>query len=391
MLMKTADVVVIGAGVNGASTAYNLVKRGVKKVILLEKGLIASGGTGRSAAIIRQHYSHPELVKIVKRSVEIFHHFDDEVGGQSGFVNCGWAFLVPEYVSEGFSRNLAMQRRLGINTREITRDELHQMEPRVDLSDVHRITYEPDSGYANPHATTYAYVQRFRELGGELLEMTSAEGLRVEKGGITSICTKQGDISTGIVVNAAGPWADRVGQWAGLKIPIEVTREEEILIETIDVGGPPKLAFSDMAKAIYYRPEGLSRTVVGRGFPKKYERVDPNVFNQSANPEFIQETRTLFVERFPSFSKALPIDAYTGLYDVTPDWNPILGKVEEVEGFYMCAGFSGHGFKIAPCIGELMAEEIVLGKTVGIDIRSFALSRFEKGSLIQGVYGGNRA
>src|SRR5262245_27079177 len=116
--MRTADAVVIGAGVNGARTAYNLVKRGLKRVILLEKYLLASGGTGRSAAIVRQHYSNEELVRMVKRAVDIFHHFDDEVGGETGFVNCGWAFLVPEYVSEGFSRNLAMQQQLGIETRE---------------------------------------------------------------------------------------------------------------------------------------------------------------------------------------------------------------------------------------------------------------------------------
>lgn len=390
-MVKTADAVVIGAGVNGASTAYNLVKAGLKKVVLLDKGLIASGGTGRSAAIIRQHYSHPELVRMVKRSVEIFHHFDDEIGGNSGFVNCGWAFLVPEYVSDGFARNLEMQRSLGIDTREIDREELRRMEPRIHLSDVHRITYEPGSGYADPHATTYAYVQRFRERGGKLLPMTAAEGLTVENERIAGVRTRQGDIATRVVVNAAGPWADRIGRWAGFKVPIEVTREEEILIETVDVGGPPKLVFSDMAKAIYYRPDGPSRTVVGRGFPKEYECVDPNRFNQSADDAFIQETHGLFVQRFPSFNKALPIDAYTGLYDVTPDWNPILGKVDGVQGFYMCAGFSGHGFKIAPCVGEVMAEEITAGKARAADISGFALSRFEQGNLIQGAYGGNRA
>ncbi len=390
-MLKTADAVVIGAGVNGASTAYNLVKAGLGKVVLLDKGLIASGGTGRSAAIIRQHYSHPELVRMVKRSVEIFHHFEDEIGGNSGFVNCGWAFLAPEYVSDGLSRNLKMQKSLGIDTREIDREELSRMEPRIDLSGVHRITYEPASGYADPHATTYAYVQRFREAGGELLPMTAAEGLRVEKERVAAVSTSQGDIATRIVVNAAGPWAGRVGRWAGLEVPIEVTREEEILLETVDVGGPPRLVFSDMAKAIYYRPDGLSRTVVGRGFPKEYEQVDPNRFNQSADPAFIRETHGLFLQRFPSFQKALPIDAYTGLYDVTPDWNPILGKVDGVGGFYMCAGFSGHGFKIAPSVGEVMAEVITTGKVRAVDISGFALSRFKRGNLIQGAYGGNRA
>ena len=388
---RTADAVVIGAGVNGASTAYNLVKAGLRKVVLLEKGLIASGGTGRSAAIIRQHYSHPDLVRLVKRSVEIFHGFDDEIGGSPGFVNCGWAFLVPEYVSEGFGRNLEMQRSMGIDTREIDKRQLLEMEPRIDLSDVHRIAWEPGAGYADPHATTAAYAGRFRDRGGQLLPLTPVEGLRVESGKIAGVRTAQGEISTEVVVNAAGPWADRVAAWAGVQAPIQVTREEEILMETSEVGGPPRLVFSDMAKAIYYRPHGSSRTLVGRGFPKEYQQVDPDGYERSADADFVRETHDRFLQRFPSFDRALAIEAYTGLYDVTPDWNPILGRVEEVEGFYMCAGFSGHGFKIAPGVGELMAEEIVGGEARTADISRFSLSRFQRGDLIGGAYGGNRA
>ncbi len=390
-MVRTADAVVIGAGVNGASTAYNLAKAGLRKVILLEKGLIASGGTGRSAAIIRQHYSHPDLVRLVKRSVQIFHHFDDEIGGSPGFVNCGWAFLVPDYVSEGFDRNLEMQRQLGIDTREIDRRQLLEMEPRIDLSGVDRIAWEPGAGYADPHATTAAYAGRFQDRGGQLLPLTPVEGLRVEGGRIAGVHTAQGEISTEVVVNAAGPWAGRVAGWAGVEAPIQVTREEEILLETAEVGGPPRLVFSDMAKAIYYRPHWSSRTLVGRGFPKDYQQVDPDRFERSAAPDFIRETRERFLQRFPTFDKALAIDAYTGLYDVTPDWNPILGKVEGVGGFYMCAGFSGHGFKIAPGVGELMAEEIVNGRARTADIGRFALSRFQHGDLIEGAYGGNRA
>ena len=390
-MVRTADAVVIGAGVNGASTAYNLVKAGMRKVVLLEKGLIASGGTGRSAAIIRQHYSHPDLVRLVKRSVEIFHHFDDEVGGSPGFVNCGWAFLVPEYVSEGFSRNLEMQRSMGIDTREIDRRQLLEMEPRIDLNGVHRIAWEPGAGYADPHATTAAYAGRFRDRGGRLLPLTPVEGLSVAGGKIAGVRTPLGEISTEVVVNAAGPWSGRVAAWAGVEAPIQVTREEEILLETAEVGGPPRLVFSDMAKAIYYRPHGSSRTLVGRGFPKEYQQVDPDGYERSADADFIRETHDRFLQRFPSFDKALAIEAYTGPYDVTPDWNPILGRVEGVEGFYMCAGFSGHGFKIAPGVGELMAEEIVAGETRTADISRFSLSRFRQGNLIGGAYGGNRA
>ncbi len=386
-----ADAVVIGAGVNGASTAYNLVKRGLKKVVLIEKYLIASGGTGRSAAIVREHYSNEELVRMVRRSVDVFHHFNDEIGGTAGFVNCGYGFLVPEYSSAGLTRNLALQQRLGVNTREISKDELRAMEPRIELGDVHRIVYEPGSGYADPHATTYSYVKRFRDLGGQLMQMTSVTGLEVDKGAIAAVRTSNGSISTRTVVNAAGPWARQVGQWAGLDLPIKVTREEEMIFETRDAGGPVRMPISDACKAIYYRPVGSTQTLLGRGFPKDYEYVDPDQYKESADANFIQEATGRFIERFPAFEKALLINAYTGLYDVTPDWHPILGRVEQVKGLVLCAGFSGHGFKLAPSIGELMAEEVLDGAAHTIDLSRFHLSRFARGELFTASYGGNRA
>lgn len=381
----------VGAGINGAATAYNLAKRGLTKVVLVDKYLIASGGTGRSAAVVRQHYSNEQLVRLALRAVEIFHQFDEWVGGECGFVNCGWAFLVPEHVSDGFSRNLEMQQRVGVDTCEISKEELKELEPRLDLSDVYRIAYERTGGYSDPHATTYSYVKRFVELGGEVMQMNPVRGLIVKNGKIRGVRTLRGAISTNVVVNAAGPWAHYVARMVGLEVPIQVTREEEIIIESADVGGPPRLVFSDMAKAIYYRPEGRTRTLLGRGFPKEYEYVDPDHYKETADMEFIEETFQRFIERCPSFETALFINAYTGLYDVTPDWNPILGKVEEVEGFYMCAGFSGHGFKIGPAIGEVMAEEILDGKAHSIDISRFQLSRFARGELIAAAYGGNRA
>ena len=249
--MQSADAVVIGAGTNGAATAYNLVKRGLKNVILIEKQLIASGGTGRSAAIIRQHYSNEELVRLVKRSVDLFHHFDETIGGDPGFVNCGWAFLTPESVSDGFAANIAMGQRLGVEVRELSRAELNEIEPRIDLADVHRIAYEPGSGYADPRASAHAYVERFVDMGGTLQQLTTVEGLHTSESAVRGVQTNNGSISTDIIVNAAGPWADRIARWAGIEVPLQVTREEEIVFATSRVGGPPALCFSDMAKAIY--------------------------------------------------------------------------------------------------------------------------------------------
>jgi sarcosine oxidase subunit beta len=389
--MQTADAVVIGAGINGAATAYNLVKRGLNNVVLLEKQLIASGGTGRSAAIIRQHYSNEELVRLVKRSVDLFHHFDGEIGGDPGFINCGWAFLTPETVSDGFTANIAMGQRLGVEVREISGRELHEIEPRIDLSDVHRIAYEPGSGYADPRASAHAYVERFIDLGGRLMQLTAVQGLILQDSAVKGVKTDTGDISTNVVVNAAGPWADRIAHWAGVELPLQVTREEEIIFATANLGGPPALCFSDMAKAIYYRPEGSRRMLVGRGFPKDYEYIEPDGYNQEVDVSFIAETTERLHARWPCFSKVLALNSYTGLYDVTPDWHPILGQVDGVDGFYLCAGVSGHGFKIGPAVGEVMAEEIIDGAAHSIEISRLNLRRFAAGQHIGAAYGTNRA
>ena len=389
--MQTADAVVIGAGINGATTAYNLVKRGLKNVVLIEKQLIASGGTGRSAAIIRQHYSNEELVRMVKRSVDIFHDFDEMIGGDPGFVNCGWSFLIPEDVSDGFSANIEMGQRLGVDVREISREELNEIEPRIDLSDVHRMAYEPRSGYADPRTATHAYVQRFVDLGGRLWQLTSVEGLIAENNTVKGVRTDAGDISTDVVINAAGPWADRVARWIGIDLPFQITREEEIIFDTSQLGGPPKLCFSDMAKAIYYRPDGTDRTLAGRGFPKDYQYIEPDGYNQEVDVSFIAEVSERLHARWPTFSRALALNSYTGLYDVTPDWHPILGRVDGIDGFYLCAGFSGHGFKIGPAIGEVMAEEIIDGAAHSIDITRLNLRRFAQNELLGAAYGTNRA
>ena len=193
------------------------------------------------------------------------------------------------------------------------------------------------------------------------------------------------------MVDAAGPWADRIARWAGVDLPLEITREEEIIFETANGGGPPRLCFSDMAKAIYYRPDGASRTLVGRGFPKDYQYVEPDGYNQEVDVSFIAETTERLYARWPPFTRALALNSYTGLYDVTPDWHPVLGRVDGVDGFFLCAGFSGHGFKIAPAIGEVMAEEIIDGAAHSISIERLNLRRFAAEALIGAAYGSNRA
>ena len=386
---KSADAVVIGAGISGASIAFNLLKQGLKKVVILEKYLIASGGTGKSAAIIRQHYSNEPLVRMMKRCIHIFHNFEEIVGGNSGFVRTGWAFLIPQHAMEVFGNNMSMQQALGIDTKVISKKDLLDLEPRFNLDDVATIAYEQNSGYADPHLTTTSYIQAACSIGGEIVKCNPVTGILIDKGRIVGVDTSRGRVATNVVVNAAGPWAGKVAEMAGFTIPLQISREEEILIAP-PLGEPPvRLVVSDMCKAIYYRPAS-SRVLVGRGYPKEYAYVDPDHYSGDTSFEFIEDAARRMASRIPVFADALVEHAYTGLYDITPDWHPVLGRTS-VEGFFLAAGFSGHGFKLGPVIGELMAEEILAGKAASVDISGFNLNRFEKGHLFPAAYGGNRA
>ena len=385
----TADAVVIGAGVNGASIAFNLMQRGMRKVMVVEKYLLASGGTGKSAAVIRQHYSNPPLVRMMKRSIEIFINFAEVVGGSAGFHGTGWAFLVPPESVLLFRQNLAMQQGIGIRTREISREELLNIEPRFNLEDVETVGYEPESGYADPTRTTASYLQSACSRGAELQQGCDVISIGTDGNRVTEVVTSKGRISTPIAVNAAGPWSNRVAEMVGLSIPIEVSREQEILVAPPTGEARPRLAVSDMAQAIYYRPV-RHQLLVGRGFPKEYEYVNPDRFRETLDSDFIEETKARLTHRLPAYADGLVMGGKTGLYDITPDWHPVLGSTA-VDGFFVAAGFSGHGFKLAPAIGELMAQEIVDGKASDVDISGFTLDRFANNELFGSTYGGNRA
>jgi len=387
--MKTADAVIVGAGVNGASIAFNLLTQGLRKVVLIERHLLASGGTGKSAAIVRQHYSNVPLIQMMKRCLHVFAHFEEVVGGCAGFVNTGWVFLTPPDAAEGFARNLSRLQSLGIRTWRISREELLELEPRFHLEDVGQIAYEPDSGYADPYLTTCSYIRACQQRGGELIQGSPVTGLGVQGDTVKEVQTSRERISTNIVVNAAGPWANGIAGLVGLILPLQVSLEEEIILVPPTGQAPLGLTVSDMAEAIYYRPE-KGFVLVGRGFPKTYKYIDPDDAPSEVEFEFIEDTAQRVARRIPVYKHALVQRAYTGLYDITPDWHPVLGKTS-VAGFYLAAGFSGHGFKLAPVIGELISEEIVEGESKTIDISAFRLDRFAKGKLFTAAYGGNRA
>ena len=291
---------------------------------------------------------------------------------------------------EKFHANIAMQQRLGVFTRSISREEAESIAPQMNVEDAAGIAYEPDSGYADPYESTVSYLNRARELGAVVRQGSPVRSIRHSAGNIEAVVTDREEYATHVVVNATGPWANVIGGMVGINYPIQVTREQEVLFRPQKPADCPKVTVSDMCNAIYFHPFG-HELLVGRGFPKEYEEVAPDSYPGHADQKFIEDITERVVRRIPPMGDSLCIRGYSGLYDVTPDWHPIIGSHPEVRGFISCVGFSGHGFKLAPVVGEAVAELVLEVTAKDVDLGLFAPDRFSTGRLFKAAYGGNRA
>lgn len=388
-MSQTWDTIVVGAGITGASTAYHLRKRG-QRVLLLDRGEPASGGTGQSAAIIRQHYSTPLLVRLARESIELFATMPEELGHDGRFGAAGYCFLVGTTMIEPARKNVAMQQGLGIETGFLPENQITRYLPGVNLQDVIGVIYERLGGYADPLQSTLAYVGAFTHLGGELRRNTPVRSLLSSGSRVTGVLTDQGEISAGVVVNAAGPWSGPLAASAGIPLPMRTVREQETIWEVPGSHPLPTTSVSNGLEAIYLRPLGPRRFVIGRGFPKDYVDVDPYNYKTSGDGDFVTDVKTRTLARFPTFGDMRLITDFGALYDVTPDWNPFVGPRTGLAGYADANGGSGHGFKLGPAIGRELANWIVDGK-VAPDFQQLSHDRIAAGRLFSGNYGGNRA
>src|SRR5262249_32879916 len=268
------DAMAIGAGTSGASTAYHLRKTGAK-TLLIERGEPASGGTGKSAAIIRQSYSTPLLVRLARASITMFENAKSVLGRAAGFVQDGYCFVVSAEVLEGAKKNVAMQRSLGIVNEWSEGPGFPQHLPEIDPEGIAGIVYEPHGGYADPVQATEAFVGAFEKLGGEFRARTAVRRLLRQSDRITGVELDSGEVSAAHVVNAAGPWPRPLAASAALDLPLRSVREQDTVWQ-VPAGRPmPKVSISMAVDACYYRPLGQGRFIIGRGFPKDYFDVDP--------------------------------------------------------------------------------------------------------------------
>ena len=377
MTTTSADAVVVGGGVNGASIAMHLARMGAGKVVLVEKSHLAGGPSGRSGAMVREHYLHPALVRMSTESAAVFHNFADAVGGDARFRTTGRLVLLPESDAQAARMNVAMNRELGVDIDTLAPSDAARLVPGLSTDGVAIAVYEPTAGHADPVATTYAFAEAARRHGAEVVTGCEVTAVRVSSGRVTGVDTTHGPIDTATVVAVPGPGANRLAAPLGETLPITPVR-----VQSAHVRRPPALEsletiVIDNTTGTYVRANEGPLAVLGGESPGDMrEVVEPDAFDETADNATVADLWARMTRRIPAFAAATPLGGYGAMYDMTPDANPILDRSATADGLYWAVGFSGHGFKLAPTIGRMMAELVLNGAATGHPIEAFRATRF---------------
>jgi sarcosine oxidase subunit beta len=375
--MRSADVVVIGGGANGASTAFHLTTLGVRDVLLLERRHLAAGATGKSGALVRMHYTNEAESRLALESLKVFRNFEAIVGGACGFEAVGFVQLVGPDYREALRRNVARQQRLGVDTREISLDEARALVPGVDLAGVGAAAYEPGSGFADPTATAYAFAAAARRAGATI--QTRCEALRVitERGRVTGVETSAGRVATSAVVVAAGAWAQPLLAPLGLDWGLQPYRIQVAIFRWPAGFTHRHPAIIDATQKSWFRPEGDAATLIGVELGSAH--VDPEKYDEPVDAAYVAGCRAALATRFPAFEDAPMRGGWAGMIMMSPDGRPVIDRVPSVEGLWVMAGDSGTSFKTSPAIGRCLAEWITGGAPVTADLAPFSSRRFAEG------------
>jgi len=383
MESTNTDILIIGGGVNGTSIAMALAERNPGKITLVEKGGLATGATGRSGAMVREHYLNVELVRMASDAKKFFEEWPQETGYDLKYQTTGRILLFDESDAGAAIANGEMNRTEGVNIETLNPEETKKLIPLANLNDISVSLYEPDAGYADPVATTYAFAKEAQKKGAQIITRTPVKNLLIESGKVAGVETVNGKIKAEIVINVTGPWANILIGHNDTPLPITPIR-----VQMVHLRRPPNLEMLehiiiDHTCGAYYRTDGKPNTLVGgESAEDMSEVVNPDTFGLNADHDFITRFWNRAINRFPDFADATCRGGYGSLYDMTPDANPILGESPNISGLYNVAGFSGHGFKLSPITGEMVADLVTGESKSSHDYNFFRSSRFEENSPI---------
>jgi sarcosine oxidase subunit beta len=374
---ESADIVVVGAGVTGLSTARALVELGVGNVLVLDRATVGSGGTGKSSGIVRCHYGIRSLAAMAWHALPILEGAQEILGAESGYRKTGYLVGVGPQNIGSLRANVAMHRSIGIDVELVGHDAAQEMWPMADLRDFAAFAYEPRGGYGDGHQTALAFSVAARRGGARVRQNSAVVALETQRERVTGVRLQNGErVTAGQTVLAAGPWSVGLAAAVGVDLPIRSQRAQILLV---DPGQPIDNlpVFSDLAALQYVRMEGTASILMGDSDHSAPEWSDPDGYRERAGDEELAQMIPKFERRFPGLGGARLSSSYAGCYDVTPDYNPMI-SASPLEGLWLCAGFSGHGYKISPSVGELMADLITVGTSrhPDVDHHDFRWGRF---------------
>lgn len=376
--MQSADIVVIGGGVTGVSTAFHLAQAGAGKIVVVEKQHLASGASGKSGALVRMHYTNEPESRLARASLDYFQNWGDLVGGDCGFQQIGMLFFAPRDTRDDLELNVAMQREVGINTQLITAADVLEIDPDVYVDDIDVAAWEPESGFADPNATTFSMARAALDLGVEFLQHTRALRILTEGQRVTGVETSHGVINTPQIVIAAGAWANSLFEPLGIDLGLKPVPARVAAFRWSFDRAPRHVTYIDRANGTWARPlDGVS--TLGGCELAQLGDVDPEHVIESLDQPQIDVTRQQLAKRFPSIQHSTMRGNWAGVLMMSPDAHPIIGRLDGYDGLYCIAGDSGTSFKTAPAIGKCLSELITTGHATTVDLTPFRPSRFAEG------------
>ncbi|MDD7940116.1 FAD-binding oxidoreductase [Actinomycetospora lutea] len=381
----TADVVVIGGGLEGCAAARALTARGVTDVLIVERATVGSGGTGKSSGVVRCHYGVSSLAAMAARSLQTFEHAEEVLGADVGFHQTGYVVGVGPEDVDAFAASLDDQRAVGVKTEDVDHREVQRLWPVADLEPFAAFAFEPRGGYGDAYQTAQAFAGAARRAGARLRQGTTVTAIRTAGDRVTGVELADGTVvATGTVVLAAGPWSVPLLAAQGIELPLTPHREQIVLVDPGQPLGPVPV-FSDLVSLQYIRPEGgpesRGQLLFGNSDLSVLEPADPDRYANRASPDAVEVAVEKVGTRLPGLADPAVASTYAGCYDVTPDFNPVISRTG-LDGLVVAAGFSGHGYKISPAVGRLVADLVVDGASSDPDIpaEDFRLSRFAEGA-----------
>jgi sarcosine oxidase, subunit beta len=378
-----ADIVVVGGGVIGLSTARALTELGAGQVTVLERSTIGSGGTGKSSGVVRCHYGVRSLAAMAWHSLPVLERAEAVLGADAGFHRTGYLVAVGSENEISLRANVAMHRGLGIEVEILDATDAGGLWSGATFDDVAAVAYEPYGGYGDAHRTALAFAEAARRNGASIRQQCAVAAIEVRGDRVVGIrLVDGGRIAADQVVVAAGPWSVALAATIGVDLPIAAQRAQILVVEPGRPLGPVPV-LSDLVTLQYVRPDGSASLLVGNSDHASPEWADPDDYVDRADHEFVERHIAKFARRFPGLTEAALATSYAGCYDVTPDYNPVISSTP-VEGMWLCAGFSGHGYKISPAVGELVGDLICKGASrhPDVDHRDFRYDRFAEGDLL---------